>query len=459
MKSLELQPTYKNLFKTFIDDSIGRNKDIVSFADILNSINDSCAIALDARWGEGKTFFIKQTKMILDAFNDFIISSNENDKDTIKSYCDRVHRRNPMEYISQVSIYYDAWANDNDEDPVLSLILSIMKNINLDFSLNQDSDNLTKAAAVLEFFTGRSYIDLIESFRSDNPLAEIQKDKEIDELIKEFLDSLLEERGDRLVIFIDELDRCRPDYAVRLLERIKHYFSNDRITFVFAINSMELQHTIKKYYGESFDASRYLDRFFDLRISLPPADEMKFYNNIGFSDDNYYYDIMCGAVINNFNFSLREIAKYVRLTKIAAYKPTHEGGNRFSFSEEKALQFGLYYFIPVMIGLKIQDISKYEKFVLGKDSTPITEIVESLNPDWFSQLLSSNETYDAQENGKIVVTVIEKVQQAYKAVFITEYRGRLYSTEIGKCSFQKGLKENLLKIAGLLSDFSDINNV
>ncbi len=457
MKSLELQPTYENLIKTFWEDSIGRNADIVSFADILNSLDDSCAIALDAKWGAGKTFFVKQTKMVLDAFNDFIPSFDENDKAIIKSFCDKKHRNNPMVYIPQVSVYYDAWANDNDEDPVLSLVLSIIKSIDVDFSFKQGTDSLTKAAAVLEFFTGKSFTDLLEGFRSDNPLDIIQKSKGIEELVKEFLDSLLEERGDRLVVFIDELDRCRPDYAVRLLERIKHYFSNERITFVFAINSLELQHTIKKYYGESFDASRYLDRFFDLRVSLPPIDKKLFYNSIGFNDSsNYYYDMVCRVVIEKFDFSLREIAKFIRLTKIAAYKPTHEEKNSFHFSDALGFKFCLFYFVPIMIGLRIRDTSKYEDFITGRDFSPVEEIINSLGSSCFSKLLSPEETFDTKDSSMTLVTVKEKVYQVYEAVFITEYDYRKYQTDIGDYSFNSGLKEELIKISGLMSKYADI---
>ena len=49
------------------------------------------------------------------------------------------------------------------------------------------------------------------------------------------------ERGNRLIIFIDELDRCKPTFAVHLLEQIKHYIFDDRITFVFSINLEQLQ--------------------------------------------------------------------------------------------------------------------------------------------------------------------------------------------------------------------------
>lgn len=64
-----------------------------------------------------------------------------------------------------------------------------------------------------------------------------------------------------MIIFIDELDRCKPSFAVHLLEQIKHYLYDERIIFVLSVNQEELQYTIKHFYGNEFDASRYLDRF------------------------------------------------------------------------------------------------------------------------------------------------------------------------------------------------------
>ncbi|WP_365935520.1 P-loop NTPase fold protein [uncultured Lactobacillus sp.] len=78
--------------------------------------------------------------------------------------------------------------------------------------------------------------------------------------------------NERLVIFIDELDRCRPTYAVKLHERVQHFFDNEKITFVFSVNLLELRNTIKKFYGANFDGDRYLDRFFDVIIPIPDPD-------------------------------------------------------------------------------------------------------------------------------------------------------------------------------------------
>ena len=82
--------------------------------------------------------------------------------------------------------------------------------------------------------------------------------------------------GRSLFIMIDELDRCRPSYAIELLEIAKHLFSVDKIVFVLALNRMELAHSVRGLYGVEFDAEGYLYRFFDLDYTLPSPNREKF---------------------------------------------------------------------------------------------------------------------------------------------------------------------------------------
>ena len=75
----------------------------------------------------------------------------------------------------------------------------------------------------------------------------------------------------RIVIIIDELDRCTPDYAIETLEAIHHIFASERITFVLGLHRQQLMESIKAIYGQGFDAEGYLDRFIDLTIPLPAS--------------------------------------------------------------------------------------------------------------------------------------------------------------------------------------------
>lgn len=454
MKTLELKPTYHNLLDTLTRDTIGRNKDVRMFADIINSISDACSIALDGSWGSGKTFFIKQTKMLLDANNPFVQSTNEDDREAIKLACSF---RKEMEFDTQVSVYYDAWENDNDSEPILSLIYSIVSSVDTDFAFSNNTTLLKKAAAVLEFFTDKNWQAVIDSFKGNSPFEEIKRGKEIQNEIREFLDSLLAERGNRLVVFIDELDRCKPSYAVKLLERIKHYFDNDRITFVFSINALELQHTIKKHYGERFDACRYLDRFFDLRISIPKPDMLKFYSSINFDNSRYVFDSTCEKIIEKHNFSLREVAKFIRLTKMAAYEPTHDNKKYdFSFSNGKGNLFCLMYIVPLMIGLNVYNRSVYEQFINGEYCKPLIDLLSDEDTYFFSGLLSYDETFDEGDPNRKAVKFEDKLIAIYNALFATNYTNTNVSVKIGEYSFDKTTKNTLLRTVNLLSIYTNL---
>ena len=278
----------------------------------------------------------------------------------------------------------------------------------------------------------------------------------------EFLDHLLEERADRLVVIIDELDRCKPNYAVQLLEKIKHYFDNERITFVFAVNLQELQHTISNYYGNAFDSCRYLDRFFDLRISLPPANMYRYYQSINFQSDYYIVDVVCKKIIELFHFSLREISRYLKAIRIAEYELTHSD-ERFNFSDPEGLatQFCTSYMVPLLIALEISDVTSYNQLISGHNPEKLIELLECMDSKYkghFSELLSRNEIYntapESEQQGKEIVTIKEKAVAVYKAIFVKDYTSYDYRCFVGNCEFSAKTKTFLLRLVSLLSKYS-----
>lgn len=457
MKAYDLQPTYENLLNTFTNDTIGRNSDVFHFVDILDSAEDNCSIALEGKWGSGKTFFVKQTKMVLDAHNDFLSNTCEEDRKKIKDLRASFYRNSAPELQPQVCVYYDAWENDNDDDPILSLVYTILHSTESDFSF-KDTSCLKVAAGILEVFSGREWTQLIESLKGENPLDKLKQDKAVEERVHEFLESLLPKKGNRLVIFIDELDRCKPSYAVKLLERIKHYFTDDRMTFVFSVNIYELQHTIRKYYGEGFDGSRYLDRFFDLRVSLSAPDMEKYYASLKFDEGRSVYNLVCGAVVKEYRFGLRETTKYLRLTKIAAYNATYDYSVDFeSFIDGPAKEFSLLYILPIMLGLKLSNVSEYNDFIEGKDKTPMLEVATRVDSEIFSCLLEEDETYckDDTGNGKLHVTVESKLGMVYEALFgVNNNTTPEKYIEIGRLKFYFSVKDVLMRAAGLLSRYA-----
>jgi hypothetical protein len=78
-----------------------------------------------------------------------------------------------------------------------------------------------------------------------------------------------EPRHRKLVIVVDELDRCRPDYALSLLEIIKHFFDVPHVHFVLGVNMSELENSVKARYGAGINAGLYLQKFVTVTMGLP----------------------------------------------------------------------------------------------------------------------------------------------------------------------------------------------
>ena len=71
-----------------------------------------------------------------------------------------------------------------------------------------------------------------------------------------------------IIIVIDELDRCRPTYAIKLLEEIKHLFDVPGLVFVFGMHGNQLAHSVAGAYGPGFDGRAYLRRFISREYRL-----------------------------------------------------------------------------------------------------------------------------------------------------------------------------------------------
>lgn len=446
MKFFDIPATVENVLAAFEENVLGRNPDIMAFVSLLNSFDSSVSIALDASWGAGKTFFVKQTKLVLDCFNPNIKVIDTSASDRVKKVVKTLSKTEP-ELQPFVTVYYDAWINDNDADPILSLVYSILKCADSDFSFTDGQDILSAVTNIADALSGMPITTVLSSLKGKDLLESIRNKKAFDTLVTEFLSSLLPERGERLVVFVDELDRCNPDYAVKFLERIKHYFCDERITFVFSVNMGELQHSIQHHYGNNFDACRYLDRFFDLRLDLPPANYNKYFDTIGLNHDRYFYDQVCQAVVNTYNFSLRETAKFFRLAKTAAYESARSVG----YSFDRANDLFLQYILPVMIGGKLNNHAKYTAFINGFDGSMLFDFHEK-NIELVNRICSRYIPEDANRNP--VVTSLEFIEQFYDAVFVEQYTNK-HIVELYEMDIYKEHRSRFIRISNALSGLAD----
>ena len=194
---------------------------------------------------------------------------------------------------------------------------------------------------------------------------------------------------------------------------------------------------------------------------MPKPDMRRFYYDIGLENGSWVYEDVCKQVVEMFNMGLREIAKFYRVAKTVAYKPTHKEHDQwlFAFPDGGGRQFCLLCIIPLMIGLSMCDRSRYNKFIQGQDGSPLTELFNDTNIaiSMCSQLLNEKEGYSNPNNssGLTVVKREDKLREVYNAIFVKKYDGRSYETTIGKVSFGKGTKNELLKIISGLTKYAD----
>ncbi len=452
MKKQDLQPTDDNIRSTFCKDSIGRNKELVNFIKIIDSIDESYSIALDSYWGSGKTFFVKQVKMILDAKTEESYGEVEGKKQVVDTWS---KISNNMQLKKHVPIYYDAWQNDCDDEPIYSLVYQIaldtanIKGLKDKISF---SDIIAAAGKLTGAITGIDPNEIADSLKKTDFLEKMRSRKKIESRVKLFLNRLLPDGCDRLLIIIDELDRCNPEFAVKLLERIKHYFNNDRITFVFAVNLAELQHTVKHHYGTDFNASRYLDRFFDLPVKLPPVDIDSYLESQGLYERNYVFDASMKSVIKKYNLQLREISRYISVSK---YIVAHEAYSD-SFAIRNARNVIIHVIVPIVSALIITENQQYLEFVNGKDNSPLLDFysdqsnVENVS-HYLNFLLPEKKGNPLVDTSNVSIRNPEylkaQLKNFYNALF-----NKTGECEVGVCLIDNNERRYFRKIVSLLSD-------
>lgn len=450
MKKAVLLSTEENLLQTMNEDLLDRNKDLKNFCRLLQHQQGMSSIAIDGRWGSGKTFFVKQCALLLSSTNSLSYLNQEmkekvydsiNDKDFIENLADNKF----------LAVYYDAWKNDTEEDPVLSLIYEIIQQLDLKGGLI-DLDNLSSVlTSALSVVTGRDVTDFFNKVKDVNLLNNIQEEKKMDAILQKFFVKALNQKCERLLIFVDELDRCRPSFAIKVLERIEHYFVNDRITFVFSMNIEQLQHTIKAFYGNDFDACRYLDRFFDIRLSLPTTISNRFFNSLNLNDYSTI-DSVIMRIQDTYNLSIREFCNYYDTIKIAGVNYDRDETDNFLF----------IYIVTLSLALKFTNISVHDEFIKGKNIQPLLDLYDNefgayivqelLNKDEILPSIEFSNTFKTKDS--IPVIVEDKLRDLYNAIFVKEYTFDDYKTQLGNYCFNKDSKRIVLEADTLMGRYA-----
>lgn len=302
----------------FKNDLLNREQ----YADILTSLIDTSktgfTMSINATWGYGKTTFIRmwEAKLIAQGYS---------------------------------TVYINAWEKDYIQDPFAVVISTIWEQTQKQNSHVKDIATTVKeladiASKIIAYrYIGDAALDAFKkgisndvkcNFVLDDYIEHTKRIEDFKKQLHEYVKQLQEQEGskDKLVIFVDELDRCRPTYAIEMLERIKHLFSIENIVFVLSIDQSVLHESIKGFYGSSnISAENYLRRFIDIEYRLPEPSTNDFiefqvqYHKLDqyiteqtphpmFSRDNTDYSVlfplMVKILFEAIPCSLRDIEKY-----------------------------------------------------------------------------------------------------------------------------------------------------
>lgn len=454
MKKYDIQPTEDNLKESLNKNITGRNENIYQLLRLLNHQEGSWSIAINGDWGSGKTFFVKQCKYVLDCLN----SSNNIQKKDINS--GKLFNREKLDDINKKpfrTVYYDAWEHDNETDPIQSLLACMATS-------KWASNPEIKKILINTINVGLSILQIVTPIDTTG-LRKLLKNRDksdfdnldFEKLKKEFYDALtkLAPEDGQLIVFVDELDRCKPTYAIKVLERIKHYFSVPNITFIFSVDLSQLQNTVKRYYGEEFDGYHYLDRFFDLVINLPEpnldnylknTDGMLVLNNLfhAWNNDNYC-NHFCKDLIAHLSFSLRQINHFYLKTNSATYNLIDSILNRKLVSSQQNGLFIIYcFFLPLMCALNQSDIDEFNRFIRGRASDDILDfLANNLQFDTYYKDISAD-SKDKKDTSTFT-------REIYNALFNgTERNDHLAISDIAYIDRLSIYKDRLIKACSLL---------
>lgn len=285
-------------------------------------------LAVDGGWGTGKTYLLKRWhyELVRDG---------------------------------HLAIYYNAWEDDFISDPLLAILATLAKYL-AEVLPEEDADGVVKEVVKKGIATARaSWVPvLLSALKKGTGLdlskvaeelekqyskrvaedygAEVQGREDFRKELSRLVESCIgdgEEEGAKkgpLVFIIDELDRCRPTYAIELLERIKHVFSIDKVVFVFGIDRKQLENAIGAVYGEKFDAGKYLQRFIHQPVvELPQVEAARFLQHqlrtrLDSLVATVPWDEYASASCSYFGLSLREIEQCLQVWGRVAKKGGEE---------------------------------------------------------------------------------------------------------------------------------------
>lgn len=447
MKTLRSIEKEINPNDPFEDCKLDREKYADNLTRIIENYPSGFVMALNNRWGDGKTFFVNRWRAKLKKKEGFQV------------------------------VYYNAWEDDYSENALVSIISEITEDIDstdkklLEKVLKKGTGIFVKSLPVLlkvavKKLAGKDgYEDLATLIGEEmgkpfqSLIDEYKNQKKTVEGFREALKDFVENagKGKPIIIFIDELDRCKPSYAVEVLEIIKHLFSVNNIVFVLSVDKKQLANSVKGYYGsDHIDGNEYLKRFIDLEFSMPKPELNQFLNS---SYDELLFDEHFNKFTNTWGVVVNEKPSFISFTTIFAEN------NNLKLREVKELltktRTVLYtfkrnqYIIPniliVLIYIQSNEIELFQKIKNKKIS--IEELLE-IN----KKLLFSGKNLNKTKN-PIAFSRQEFILYSLYSNYINEHFEIDLSNEKSKEIFQNRFEEVSIDYDKLYHNISNKGNM
>lgn len=256
----------------FANDDLGRGPVVEFLAGLIGRLEGPFVLAIDSPWGTGKTTLVKMLAAEMGRQNFQCVQFNAWKVDYVTdplvalvSSVDRVS----LGDVSAEAAFHESIGKVKKAVGVLAKRTMVAGAKVATFGILDAEKEIEAAAAEL---TGNLAGDLFDSFEQERELLR----KFRDDLASAISQLSVAGKKANLIFFVDELDRCRPTFAIELLERIKHLFDVPNLVFVLSIDKRQLEAITAAVYGQGIDAPEYLRRFIDLEMGIPAANSKQF---------------------------------------------------------------------------------------------------------------------------------------------------------------------------------------
>lgn len=375
MKRVDEEPTPKAIEDALTQDPLHRKREIEDFLKMLIAVEPPYTFVIDAPWGSGKTFFVKQVARALQMTNPALSQDSAKPSTTFGNIDEELHKK------PYLPIYFNAWEDDHFDNPILPILASIAsatgeKSVKGGEDFRKGIIGAIEAAASLVGYGG-DINGVIENFSGADFLEQYKNEKELRGKIDELIKSNLPKIADRAVIFIDELDRCRPEFAIKVLEQTKTLFQQENIVVVYSTDITQLAHSLQGIYGPRFDGRKYLERFYDKRLELNPIKPADYllYKGINTMDGYTFMDItidLLGYKQASLRARNRLIDSITNLSRYIANHWEHFGDGRVQHFPDQGL-------LPVINILAYYDPLAWHEMKTSTDFGAVYELAKHSN--------------------------------------------------------------------------------